>query len=151
MKAVQPVQVSYRWTYLFLAVDGQRGKMSWTWMASMKSEDIAPAVREVAENSEVGAVVWDGASGHSSEEVKGLGLTTVVQPPYSPELNPAERVFQEVRRWVEGRTYATLQEKMDAVEEYLRKLASDPARVRALTGWGWIADNLSSLDMPIAA
>ena len=27
----------------------------------------------------------------------------IYQPPYSPELNPAERVFEEVRRWVEGR------------------------------------------------
>ena len=151
VKVVQPVQVSYKWTYLFLVVDGQRGKVSWTWMESMKTEDIAPAVREVAQDSEVGAVVWDGASGHSSDDAKSTGLATVIQPPYSPELNPAERVFQEARRDVEGVVYASISEKKKAVDESLRGLASDPDRVRSLAGWGWIADNLRSLGMPRAA
>ena len=35
----------------------------------------------------------------------------VAQPAYSPELNPAERVFEEVRRWVEGRVYESIEEK----------------------------------------
>ena len=36
--------------------------------------------------------------------------------PYSPELNPAERVFAEVRRWVEGRRYERIEAKKAAVE-----------------------------------
>jgi transposase len=32
-------------------------------------------------------------------------------PPYSPELNPAERVFEEVRRWTEGKVYGSLEAK----------------------------------------
>jgi transposase len=41
-------------------------------------------------------------------------------PPCSPELNPAERVFQEVRRAIEGKVYTTLEDKMKAVAEFLR-------------------------------
>ena len=37
---------------------------------------------------------------HRSRLVDVVGLPTIVQPAYSPELNPAERVFEEV--WVEG-------------------------------------------------
>ena len=48
------------------------------------------------------------------------GLRRVYQPPYSPELNPAERVFEEVRRWVEGRRYERIEAKKAAVEEVLR-------------------------------
>ena len=33
------------------------------------------------------------------------------KPAYSPELNPAEPVFEEVRRWVEGRVYGSVEEK----------------------------------------
>jgi hypothetical protein len=36
--------------------------------------------------------------------------------PYSP-LNPAERVFAEVRWWVEGRRYERIEAKKAAVEE----------------------------------
>ena len=42
-------------------------------------------------------VVWDHAVFPKGKAV-GEG-----RPPYSPELNPAERVFEEVRRWVVGR------------------------------------------------
>ena len=89
--------------------------------------------------------MWDGARGHRGEMVRSVGLATIIQPPYSPELNPAERVFQEVRRWVEGRTYGSIDEKMEAVDAYLGELESDPGRVRSLTAWDWIEHSTRSL------
>ena len=76
---------------------------------------------------------------------RSVGLPTIVQPPYSPELNPAERVFEEVRRWVEGRIYGSLEEKVKAVDAYLSELASDPERVRSLAAWDWIEDTVQRL------
>ena len=35
-------------------------------------------------------------------------------------LSPAERVWEEVRRWVEGRRYERIEAKKVAVEEVLR-------------------------------
>ena len=97
------------------------------------------------------ALVWDGARGHRSRLVETVGLPTVVQPAYSPELNPAERVFEEARRWVEGRVYGSLEEKMAAVDAYLRRLESDPSRVRSLAGWDWINEAIDSLPPSHAA
>lgn len=37
-------------------------------------------------------------------------------PPYAPELNPAERVFEEVHHHVEGRMYASLRDKQAAAD-----------------------------------
>ena len=154
VKMVQRVQLAYRWMYLFLVVDGRRGRLSWTWIDSMRSEAIASAVRSLVCQTDVGALVWDGARGHRAEEVEvveRLGLPTVVQPPYSPELNPAERVFEEVRRWVKGRIYWTIEDEMEAVNAYLRELESDPARVRSLAGWNWIVDDIRRLPANLAA
>ena len=89
--------------------------------------------------------MWDGARGHRSGLVGQVGLPTVVQPAYSPELNPAERVFEEVRRWVEGRIYGSIEEKIEAVNACLCRLESDPGRVRSLTGWAWIDEAVQSL------
>ena len=105
VKVVQRVQLVYRWMYLFLVVDGRRGRLLWPWIDSMKSEAIASAVSGLRHQTDVEALVWDGARGHRGEKVESVGMPTIVQPPYSPELNPAERVFEEVRRWVEGRIY----------------------------------------------
>ena len=50
---------------------------------------------------------------HQAKAVGEVGLRRVYQPP----LNPAERVFAEVRRWVEGRRYERIEAKKAAVEE----------------------------------
>jgi hypothetical protein len=49
----------------------------------------------------------------------GGGLRRVISLPYSSELNPAERVLEEVRRGVEGRRYERIEAKKAAVEEVL--------------------------------
>jgi hypothetical protein len=138
VKIVQHLELRYEWRYLVLAVDGLQGKLWWQWTTSMKGVALAPVVASWKEAGLPG-LVWDGAGGHRGQPVRTVGLPTVVQPAASPELNPAERVFEEVRRAVEGRTYPTLQDKVDAVERYLSGLAAAPARVRSLAGWAWIA------------
>ena len=125
VKVRQRVQLVYRWIYVFVVVDVRRGRLLWRWIESMKSESIAEAVTRLKHHSDIEALVWDGARGHRSEVVRSVGLPTIVQPPYSPELNPAERVFEEVRRWVEGRIYGSIEEKVKAVDAYLSELASD--------------------------
>ena len=145
VKVRQRVQLVYEWMYLFLVVDGRRGKLLWTWTDSMKSERTAAAVNGLKHQTDVGALVWDGAHGHRSELVESVGVPTIVQPPYSPELNPAERVFEEVRRCVEGRLYRRIEEKVAAVNAFLGEMESDPGRVRSLAGWGWIEDNVQLL------
>ena len=72
-------------------------------------------------------------------------------PPYSPELNPAERVFEEIRRAIEGKVYATLEEKVMAVQEFLIKLEANPERVRSLTWWDWIRASIQQLPTGYAA
>jgi len=66
-------------------------------------------------------------------------------PTAAPELNPAERVIEELRRAVEGRLYGALERKVAAVERALRALAADPTRVRSLTGWAWLRTALATL------
>ena len=151
VKVRQRVQTVYEWMYLFCVVDGRRGRLLWNWIDSMKSARIAEVVNGLKHGTEVEALVWDGAAGHRSRLMETAGLPTVVQPAYSPELNPAERVFEEVRRWVEGRVYETIEEKVEALNAYLRPLESDPGRVRSLAGWDWIDEAVKGLPSRHAA
>ncbi len=144
VKVRQRVQLRREWRYLALAVDGLRGTLRWCWIASMKGAAIAEAVQTWKEQG-IEAVVWDGASGHRGAEVRQVGMTLVQQPPAAPELQPAERVFEELRRVVEGEVYATLDEKVAAVERELQALAADPERVRRLAGWAWIQEAWAAL------
>jgi transposase len=109
------------------------------------------AVGGLQKHTDIAAVVWDGAPGHRNEWVRDLGMPLVGLPPYSPELNPAERVFEEVRREIEGKVYASLDEKMNAVHNFLIDLESNPEQVRSLTWWHWIDTAVQGLPINYAA
>ena len=110
------LQLVYEWLYLFVVVDGQKGKLYWSWIDSMRRDMTAAAVNGLRQQTEIAAVVWDGAASHRGELVRGVGLPLIGLPPYSPELNPAERVLQEVRRWIEGRVYRSIEDKVEEVD-----------------------------------
>lgn len=74
-----------------------------------------------------------------------MPVVCIEQPPYSPELNPAERVFEVLRAEVERKTYATLADKCTAIEEALKRLAADPEKVKRLAGWCWIRESIAAL------
>ena len=135
---------TYQWRYLSLAVDGIGGQLWWRWTPNLKKETVQEVVQEWHEAG-IGALVWDRAPSHRAKVVKAVGLPLIEQPPAAPELNPAERVFEELRRAVEGRVYGTIEKKMAAVEQALQKMAASPEGVQRLTGWSWIRASLAQL------
>lgn len=60
-------------------------------------------------------------------------------------LKPAERVFEEVRRRIEGVVYGSLDAKQAEAKRYLQNLQADPDAVKRLCGWGWLRDALQTL------
>ena len=149
VKVRQRLQLRYDWWYLFAAVDGQAGTVSWTWVDSMKAADLVPVMEALQANAPLDAIVWDGASSHRDATVRAVGVPLIELPRYSPELNPAERLFEEVRRHIEGRVYATLADKVAAVNAFLDDLDAEPDRVRSLCGWDWITTAIASLPDPL--
>lgn len=96
-------------------------------------------------------MIWDGTGSHRGKRLRDLPTRRVFLPPYAPELNPAERVFEEIRHQVEGRVYESLEAKEAVVERYLMELAATPERVRCLCAWTWIDEALRRLPPPSAA
>jgi transposase len=92
----------------------------------------------------VRGVVWDHAAFHKAKVVGEVGLRRIYQPPYSPERNPAERVFEAVRRWVEGRRYERIEAKKAAVEGVLLRLEAEK-RVLSPVGWRYIREAFRAL------
>ena len=105
-------------------------------------------IKETLADWALDAVVWDGAGAHRARLLADLPTARVRLPAYSPELNPAERVFQEIRRRTEGRVYDAVADKQAIADAYLSDLAAHPDRVRRLCGWDWLTDALDRLDPP---
>jgi hypothetical protein len=144
VKVEQVVEYKREWAYLNLAVNGLTGQLHWDWTENMKGESIAPVVKQWAEQG-VEVVVWDRARGHRGPAYAEVAVKRIEQPPYSPELNPAERVFQYLRAKIEGLVYGTIAAKKAAIEAELRALASARDKVRSLAGWDWIRQSVAGL------
>lgn len=144
VKVTQVVEYVREWAYLNLGVNGVTGQIRWAWTQNMQGASIAPVVKAWGEAG-VEVVVWDRARGHRGAAYAEVQVKRIEQPAYSPELNPAERIFEHLRSQVEGVVYGTIAAKQRAVEAELEKLAAAPDKVRSLAGWDWIRQSLAHL------
>jgi len=136
VKIIQKVQIEFAWEYLVLAVDVERCELRWDWAKRMNQTNLLPIFRRWLPD----VVIWDGASAHRGKAMSEVGFKRISLPPYSPELNPCERVFEWLRAKIEGEVYATLQHKRFEIEHHLRRLNADKGHLKSLIGWQWIQD-----------
>lgn len=140
-RVYQAVELGYDWRYLFLTADVETGEVEWQWLPNMRKGTLKPGLERVRAQG-VEGIVWDRAPGHRAKLVGEAGVKRVFLPPYSPELDPIERLFEDVRKEVEGRVYGTLAAKQKAVEEVVWTWKRDPGRVKRLISWSWIVEQV---------
>jgi len=145
VKIVQPKQIEFAWNYLVLAVDVIHLDVKWAWSQRMNQTHLKP----IFEQWNLETVIWDGASSHRGQDIGQLPMTRIFLPAYSPELNPAERIFEELRREIEGFVYPSIQVKQHRIDQFLRRLCSDKQRLVSLVSWDWIGDIFNQLPKSI--
>jgi len=84
-------------------------------------------------------MVVDGASSHKSQDLEIPQHMAVIRlPPYSPERNPAEHIWNLLRRdSFANRVLDTLDAATQHAERGLTELAANPSAIRQLTSWPW--------------
>ena len=90
-------------------------------------------------------MVFDGAGWHRcSDLVVPENMKFLPLPAYSPELNPVENIWEELReKWFHNKVFADL----DALEEQLlsglKHLEGHPELTKSISGWPWIINAIS--------
>jgi transposase len=80
------------------------------------------------------ALVWDGAGWHTAGALRApANLTLLALPPYSPELNPVERLWRYLREhhW-SNRVYRDLEALEDAAVAGWRAVCLGPETVKSV-------------------
>jgi hypothetical protein len=91
--------------------------------------------------NETVVVVWDNAPCHRPEEMRTIpGLITLFLPPYSPQLNPCERFFEELRKATANKIFKTIEEQEAAIEKKLNELCDNLPAMKQLLGYAWILE-----------
>lgn len=86
-------------------------------------------------------MVVDGASSHRSKELEiPKNVSFIRLPPYSPELNPAEQIWNILRRdYFANRVFDALDAATTQAEFGLAEMAANKLAIRQLTNWPWIS------------
>jgi transposase len=89
---------------------------------------------------EVILLVVDGAGWHWAKALEvPANVRLIAQPPHSPELNPVEHLWEELReKWFANALFTSLDAVEDQLVEALVALEDDPARVASRAGFDWI-------------
>jgi transposase len=131
-----------QFTYVYGAVSPLEGQLDWSLSPKMNTEQMKGFLLQVSQShpEEFIVMVVDGASSHKAKELTvPENICLVSLPGYSPELNPEEHIWDELR---EKAFPNAVLDDMDLVvqrlKEGLNSLSSDAERIRRITAWPWI-------------
>ena len=128
--------------YVYGAVSPLQGQLDWMITRQMNTTNMSAFLAQVSAKHRRDFIVMvvDGASSHVCKDLavpKNIRLLRL--PPYAPELNPQEHVWDEIReKEFPNRVFADLHSVHAQLEAGLPRLASDRKALRSLTAWPWI-------------
>ena len=128
--------------YVYGAVSPLEGQLDWMITRQMNTINMSAFLAQVSARYRRDFIVMvvDGASSHVAKDLvipKNVRLLRL--PPYAPELNPQEHVWDELReKAFPNRVFSDLDSVIAQLHESLPRLASDRAALRSLTAWPWI-------------
>ena len=90
-------------------------------------------------------MVMDGAGWHSSKKlVAPPNIRLLPLPPYAPELNPVEHLWEELReKCFHNKVFSCLDALEDDLAMGLMAMENTPEVVQSITNWPWIINVLS--------
>ena len=142
------VRRSYEWTYLYAAVEPTTGESFCMYLPGMDDGSLEVFLDELsrAYPDNYLLVVLDGAPSHRSEKIEHPENVSLLElPPYSPELDPAERWFEEFRRKLSNMTFESVALIQEALTRTLSPYWEEPALLKRLTGYPWWVEAVESL------
>ena len=128
--------------YVYGAISPIEGELDWMICPKMNTERMGEFLFQIhtCHPDEFIVMVIDGASSHVSKELlipENIRLLRL--PPYAPQLNPQEHIWDELReKEFPNRVFADLASVTDQLRGGLPRLAADTVRLRSISAWPWI-------------
>jgi hypothetical protein len=130
------------YVYAYGAVTPCDGEMDWTICRQMNTEQMGNFLTQVSASHPYDFIIMvlDGASSHKAKDlIKPENIRLVALPPYAPELNPQEHVWDELReKEFPNRVFNDLDAVVKQLEHGLHQLSADHDRLNSLTACPWI-------------
>lgn len=131
-------------TYVYGAVSPVEGELDWMLCDKMNTERMGEFLAQVsgAHPKEFMIMIVDGASSHVAKAlVVPENIVLYRLPPYSPQLNPQEHIWDELReKEFPNRVFESMEGVRMQLNEGLPRLAGDQEKIKGICAWPWIID-----------
>lgn len=141
-------QIIREYTYAYAAISPFDGIMDSLILPEVNTDAFSMFLEEVSSRHPDEYVIMfiDGAGWHTTKAlVLPNNIAVSFLPPYSPELNPTEHIWNCIREnWFPNKTFNSLDAVEDTLVSALLSLENDPLRVKKLTSFNWIVNALNA-------
>ena len=148
-RGVQPIgtiQHIFEWFYVYGAVAPTSGDSVFLELPYLNSEMFQLFVDELAQAfpESLNVLVLDKSGGHTAKRlVLPENVRLVLLPPASPELNPIERVWRDLKDMLAWQLFEDVTTQQAYVADLLR--AYDAPTLRSLTSYQYLVDAIHAL------
>lgn len=133
----------HQWLYLYAFVRPGSGELEW-WLANTIDTPLFQAIIEAfakargAGPDKAVVVLLDNAGWHRAKQLElPEGLHFCFLPPYSPELQPAERLWPITDEAVANKAIETIDELTEILERRCAALSDQPSLIKQHTLFHW--------------
>ena len=142
LRPVCQAMLTHEYTYAYAAVDVCTGELDSLMLPHVNTTCMQLFLDEVSARHPEDCIVMviDGAGWHRSGGLKAPpNIHLLALPPYAPELNPVEHVWDELReKFSHNRAFHSLDALEDQLTLALHTLERDPDRIGSIVSWPWI-------------
>jgi transposase len=146
-RVVLPREQRYEWEYVYGAVEVVEGLAQFRFLPSVSLEFSRGFLQQIAESDAQAehVVIWDQAGFHPRPDDAQLParIHLLPLPPYSPELNPVEGLWDQTQDVTSNRHFADLDQLEEVLTQALRPFWETPARVLSLVHH-WLHDQANA-------
>lgn len=126
--------------YAFGAVEPMTGESHFLVLPSCNTECMGYFLESLSEKypDDIILLCCDGAAWHKANHLRTpRNIVLFFIPPYTPEMNPIEQIWKEIRkRGFKNEVFASLDKVVDRLCETILSLS--PETIRSITGRDWI-------------
>jgi len=132
-----PDQIVRESIYAFAAIHPETGKMSSALLPTANTDMMNIFLKQVSQEfSEYFLVMQvDRAGWHRSRQLQiPENIRLIFQPPYSPQINPTEHLWEELReKYMANRMFSSLDDLQEYLCSALNELSSNTHLIRSMT------------------
>lgn len=136
-----PVVIGYEFGYLYTCINPYSGDLFCMMLPRMTIECFemfVQALGQQLDRRKKTMLILDRASNHRWAKKPWRRLSLEFLPPASPELNPVERFFKELRKHLSNQVFNNIAEVEDRIIEILKQYWSNPQLIMRLTQYPYL-------------